>query len=132
MLAKISESIFRCKPLHKRRTRAVNAAILVPDSMDLYFQGLSWFNKGRYAENMLEARGFFERALALDPGNLDPLLGTAAVDMQVVAGYQTDDRPVRFAAVEATDLGLSHSSRRARQSRQRDAPCPSPTERREA
>ena len=73
-----------------------------PDSMDLYFQGMSWFNKGRYAENMLEARGFFERALALDPGNLDALLGTAAVDMQVAAGYQTDDRPVRFAAVEAT------------------------------
>ena len=49
-----------------------------------------------------EARGFFEHALALDPGNLDALLGTAAVDMQVAAGYQTDDRPVRFAAVEAT------------------------------
>ena len=73
-----------------------------PDSMDLYFQGMSWFNKGRYAENLPEARGFFERALALDPGNLDALLGTAAVDMQVAAGYQTDDRPVRFAAVEAT------------------------------
>ena len=69
--------------------------------MDLYFQGMSWFNKGRYAENMPEARGFFERALALDPGNLDALLGTAAVDLQVAAGYQTDDRPGRFAAVEA-------------------------------
>ena len=73
-----------------------------PNSMDLYFQGMSWFNKGRYAENMPEARGFFERALALDPGNLDALLGTAAVDMQVATGYQTDDRPARFAAVEAT------------------------------
>ncbi len=73
-----------------------------PDSMDLYFQGMSWFNKGRYAQNIPEARGFFERALALDPGNLDALLGTAAVDLQVVTGYQTDDRPVRFAAVEAT------------------------------
>jgi tetratricopeptide (TPR) repeat protein len=51
---------------------------------------------------MVEARGFFEHALALDPGNLDALLGTAAVDMQVAAGYQTDDRPVLFAAVEAT------------------------------
>ena len=73
-----------------------------PNSMDLYFQGMSWFNKGRYAENMPEARGFFERALALDPGNLDALLGTAAVDVQVATGYQTDDRPARFAAVEAT------------------------------
>ena len=73
-----------------------------PDSMDLYFQGMSWFNKGRYAENMREARGFFERALALDPGNLDALLATAAVDTQVATGYQTDDRPVRLAAAEAT------------------------------
>ena len=70
--------------------------------MDLYFQGISWFNKGRYAQNMPEARGFFERALALDPGNLDALLGTAAVDTQVATGYQTDDRPVRLAAAEAT------------------------------
>ena len=73
-----------------------------PNSMDLYFQGMSWFNKGRSTENMAEARGFFERALALDPGNLDALLGTVAVDQQVAAGYQTDDRPARFAAVEAT------------------------------
>jgi adenylate cyclase len=73
-----------------------------PDSMDLYFQGMSWFNKGRYAENTAEARGFFERALALDPGNLDALLATAAVDTQVATGYQTDDRPARLAAAEAT------------------------------
>ena len=46
--------------------------------------------------------GFFERALALDPGDLDALLGTAAVDTQVATGYQTDDRPVRLAAAEAT------------------------------
>ena len=73
-----------------------------PDSMDLYFQGMSWFNKGWNAQNMRQARGFFERALALDPGNLDALLGTDAVDVQVATTYQTDDRPVRFAAVEAT------------------------------
>ncbi len=29
-----------------------------------------------------QARGFFERALALDPGNLDALLGTAAADVR--------------------------------------------------
>ena len=73
-----------------------------PNSMDLYFQGMFWFNKGRYAENMAEARGFFERAQALDPGNLDALLGTAAVDTQVATGYQTDDRQERLAAAETT------------------------------
>ena len=42
-----------------------------PDSMDLYFQGMAWFNKGRNPADIARARGFFERALALDPGNLD-------------------------------------------------------------
>jgi hypothetical protein len=55
-----------------------------PDSMDLYFQGMSWFNKGLYAKNMPEARGFFERALTRSR-HVDALLGTAAVDQQVAA-----------------------------------------------
>ena len=65
-----------------------------PDSMDLYFQGMSWFNKGRNAQNLPEARGFFERALALDPGNLDALLGT---DGRRSAGRHrlSDRRPAR-------------------------------------
>jgi TolB-like protein len=33
-----------------------------PDSMDLYFQGMEWFNRGTNLENMNHARGFFERA----------------------------------------------------------------------
>jgi Tetratricopeptide repeat len=41
-----------------------------PDSMDLYFQGMAWLNKGDVAR----ARGFFERALALDPDNLGAIL----------------------------------------------------------
>ena len=65
-----------------------------PDSMDLYFQGMSWFNKGRGTENMAEARGFFERALALDPDNLDALLGTVAVD-HAGRRWLSDGRPAR-------------------------------------
>ena len=34
-----------------------------PDSMDLYFQGLAWFNKGVTPDNVAKARGFFDRAL---------------------------------------------------------------------
>ena len=44
-----------------------------PNSMDLYFQGLAWFNKGRAPDNVAQARGFFDRALAADPGNVDAL-----------------------------------------------------------
>jgi adenylate cyclase len=35
-----------------------------PDSTDLYYQGLVWFNKGITREFMTRARDFFERALA--------------------------------------------------------------------
>ena len=73
-----------------------------PNSMDLYFQGLASINRGINAENMAQARGFFERALALDPNNLDALLGVGRVDYSVGGAYLSDDRDARLAAAEAT------------------------------
>ena len=73
-----------------------------PDSMDLYFQGMAWLNKGTNRENMDRARGFFERAMALDPGNLDALLGVGRADFEVGAAFLSDDRPARLASAEAT------------------------------
>ena len=52
------------------------------NSMDLYFQGMGWYHKGLTPENMEQARGFFERALALDPGNIEALVGIAEVHNQ--------------------------------------------------
>jgi TolB-like protein/class 3 adenylate cyclase len=72
-----------------------------PDSMDLYFQGMAWLNKGRNPADDARARGFFERALALDPGNLDALLGTATADYQLATGYSVDDRIERLHSIEA-------------------------------
>ncbi len=72
-----------------------------PNSMDLYFQGMAWFNKGRNPADTARARGFFERALALDPGNLDAVLGKAAADAQGALGYYMDDKAERLASVEA-------------------------------
>src|SRR6266478_9316078 len=51
-----------------------------PDATDLCFQGAAWFNMGRTLENMAQARGFYERALALEPGNVEALVGTAWVN----------------------------------------------------
>jgi hypothetical protein len=49
-----------------------------PDSMDLYFRGMAWLNKGRNLDDLAKASDFFDRALKLDPDNLDALLGTVA------------------------------------------------------
>jgi TolB-like protein/class 3 adenylate cyclase len=73
-----------------------------PDSVDLYFQGLASFNQGITLENMAQARGFFERALALDPNNLDALLGVGRVDANMGASFLSDDRSSLLAAAEAT------------------------------
>ena len=52
-----------------------------PDSMDLYFQGMAWLNKGMTPDSVAHARSFFDRALAADPGNVDALVGSARADM---------------------------------------------------
>ncbi len=71
-----------------------------PDSMDLYFQGQAWANKGMTPEHMAQARGFFERALALDPSNLEALVGTAWIDATMGGAFTADDRATRLAAAE--------------------------------
>ena len=72
-----------------------------PDSMDLYLQGMAWYNKGRNPADIDRARGFFERALALDPDNLDAALGKAMADFQVAVSYSVDDRFERLHSIEA-------------------------------
>ena len=70
-----------------------------PDSMDLYFQGVQRFNKGGI-DNIEAARGYFERAVALDPTNIDALVGAARADVLVGAIFTTDKRAERLAAAE--------------------------------
>jgi tetratricopeptide (TPR) repeat protein len=74
---------------------------LHPDGMDLYFLGRASFNKGQTLEKLTQARSFFERALALDPGNIQALVDTALVDLSVATGFLTDDRTARLASAEA-------------------------------
>ena len=72
-----------------------------PDSMDLYFQGEAWVNKGVTFESMTKAHEFFERALKLDPANADALAGIAQVEANFAISLSTDDKAARFAAAEA-------------------------------
>jgi len=75
---------------------------LHPDAMDLVFQGRAWFNKGTIPEYMAQARSFFENAMALDPRNVEAIVGLARVDATTGAGLMTDDGSARFAAAERT------------------------------
>jgi TolB-like protein/class 3 adenylate cyclase len=72
-----------------------------PDLMDLYFQGLAWFNKGVTPDNLARARSFFDRALAADPDNVDALIGSARADLVEGALVLVADPAVAFVVAEA-------------------------------
>jgi TolB-like protein/class 3 adenylate cyclase len=75
-----------------------------PDSMDHYFLGLAHYNKGPTAEHLDKARPHFDRALDLDPDNVEALVQRAWVDVNFVANYLSDDRAkhLRSAEVDLT------------------------------
>ena len=82
-----------------------------PDSIDLYFRGVAAFNRGGL-ENIGRAREFFDRAVELDPTNIDAVVGSARVDAVTAAIYNSDDRAKRLAAAEAKLIkGLSIAPR---------------------
>jgi TolB-like protein/class 3 adenylate cyclase len=72
-----------------------------PDAMDLYFQGRACFNKGISLEYTAQARRFYERALALEPENIEALVGVAIIDFTFGPGFMADDRAARLASAEA-------------------------------
>jgi tetratricopeptide (TPR) repeat protein len=80
----------------RRSERSAN-----PDSMDHYFLGLALFHKGMTAELLDRARSHFDRALELDPDNVDALVGRAAVDLAFVGQFLSDDSAERLRSAEA-------------------------------
>ena len=82
-----------------------------PNSIDYYFRGVAAFNKGR-RDNITRSRQFFEKAVELDPTNIDALVGSARVDILLGAVFAEDDRSERLAAAEAALLkGLAIAPR---------------------
>jgi TolB-like protein/class 3 adenylate cyclase len=71
-----------------------------PDSMDLYFQGLAWFNRGLAPDTVAQARSFFDRALSADPANVDALVGSARADVADGVNSFVADPIAAFAAAE--------------------------------
>jgi tetratricopeptide (TPR) repeat protein len=72
-----------------------------PDSMDLYFQGLAWFNKGYTPDSVTQARSFFDRALSADPDNVDALVESARAETLAGVLIFVTDPVAAFAAAEA-------------------------------
>jgi tetratricopeptide (TPR) repeat protein len=77
--------------------------------MDLYFQGLAWFNKGVTPEQLAQARGFFDRARTADPDNVDALIGSAWADALEGANSFVTDPMAALAAAEAKVTKASSS-----------------------
>ncbi|MHC2333355.1 adenylate/guanylate cyclase domain-containing protein [Bradyrhizobium sp. USDA 4454] len=80
---------------------------LHPDALDLFFQGTACFYNGPTLDDLTRARGFFERALAIDPrgiGAIWGLIGMANVDLTVGADLLTDERAALLSAAEANAI----------------------------
>src|SRR3984957_17391257 len=71
------------------------------DSMDLYFQGQAWLNKGRTPDNVAKARSFCDRALTADAENVEALIGSARADVVEGVNLFVSDPMAAFAAAEA-------------------------------
>ena len=97
----------------RRAERAPN-----PNSLDLYFQGMACLAKGRTPEYLSQASGYFERALTLDPGNIEAVVWKAYLDAQKAVLYPTADRVAQLAAAEgalskALSLAPEHAAAHA-------------------
>jgi TolB-like protein len=74
---------------------------LHPDALDLYFQGRHVLNQGLTFKHVALAGRFFEKALALDPENIEALVGIANIELLGVTSFMVDDRGARLVEVEA-------------------------------
>lgn len=75
-----------------------------PNSMDLYFRGKALLHKGWTSDGVPQARAIFERALTLDPKNVDAMVWMAGADLILGASYLDDATSEHFAVAEATSI----------------------------
>jgi TolB-like protein len=75
-----------------------------PDVLDLVFQGFASVYHGPTREHLIRARGFFERALAIDARSVGALVGIASVDATMGAYILTDDRSARLSTAETNAI----------------------------
>jgi hypothetical protein len=72
-----------------------------PNSMDLYFQGEAYFNRGMSPANLAQARDFFDRAMSADPDNVDARGESVRVDVSEAMQFFVSDPSATLAVAEA-------------------------------
>lgn len=94
----------------RRAEAAVDA-----DSMDLYFQGQAVVNQGFSPAAAIRARALFEKALELDPNNVDALAALSQYNSLAIAlaftadGGDTSFAEAEQAAIRALELAPNHA-----------------------
>jgi TolB-like protein len=71
-----------------------------PDSMDHYFLGRAMTQKGHTIALLDKARLHYDRALELDPDNVDALVDRAWTDLALVMSWLSEDRRERLLSAE--------------------------------
>jgi tetratricopeptide (TPR) repeat protein len=61
---------------------------------------MAWYHRGLTPDHLVRARRFFDQAMALDPGNIEAMVGLAAVDVTAVGILLTDEWWTRLPAAE--------------------------------
>jgi TolB-like protein/tetratricopeptide (TPR) repeat protein len=85
-----------------------------PDSMDRYFQGMAYLNRGSDPASLSQARPFFEQALRLDAENVEAMVGMADVDTMRATSRLIDRRaPMREVEASLARI-LAHTPNHAR------------------
>ena len=72
-----------------------------PNSMDHYFLGEAMADKGQTVANLDRRRFHYDRALVLDPDNVEALVRRAWVEFGLIASWLCEDRHERLRRVEA-------------------------------
>lgn len=85
-----------------------------PDSMDLYFQGMAYLNRGTDPESLSKARPFFEAALRLDAANVEAMVGMADVDTMRATSMLIDRTPPLRSVEASLAKILAHTPYHAR------------------
>jgi hypothetical protein len=75
-----------------------------PDAFDFYLQGMAWLDRDPRPANVVQARAFFDRALAIEPDNVDALIGSAGTDFWEAINSANSERAACLASAEASLL----------------------------